>query len=133
MNTTATSPHLILFRGPDWDRHLAPDAAQRLLDEVMAWFNGLQQRGVVKAGSPLAREGIILSGKSEHRMDGPYAESKEVVGGYLLVEVADFAEALAIARSCPTLHHGIDIEVRPVLDECPCFTRVLKQRALAAA
>lgn len=130
---TAPSQHLILFRGPDWDRNLTPVAAQRLLDDVMAWFDGLQQRGLVKGGSPLAREGTILSGKTERRLDGPFAESKEVVGGYLLLAVDDFDEAVAIARECPTLHHGIDIEVRPVLEECPCFTRVMKQRALATA
>jgi hypothetical protein len=124
---------LILFRGPDWDRTLAPDAAQRLMDDVMAWFDDLQQRGLVKGGSPLARTGTILSGTKELHVDGPYAESKEVVGGYLLLAVDDFDEAVAIARACPTLAHGIDIEVRPVLEECPCFARVMKQRALAAA
>ncbi len=130
---SSNAQYLLLFRGPDWDRGLAPDAAQRLMDDVMAWFDGLQQRGLVKGGSPLAREGAILSGKTERRRDGPFAESKEVIGGYLLLAVEDFDEAVAIARECPTLAHGIDIEVRPVLDECPCFSRVMKQRALAAA
>jgi hypothetical protein len=132
-SNSPANQHLLLFRGPDWDRGLAPDAAQRLLDDVMAWFEGLNQRGLVKAGQPLAREGAVLSGKSERRFDGPFAESKEVVGGYLLLDVDDFDEAVAIARACPTLAHGIDIEIRPVLEECPCFTRVLKQRELATA
>lgn len=133
MNTPSPKSHLILFRGPDWDRHLTPEAAQQLLDKVMAWFGGLKQRGIVQGGSPLARSGTILSAKSEQHLDGPYAESKEVVGGYLLLAVEDFDEAVAIARACPTLAHGIDIEVRPVVEECPCFARLMKQRALAAA
>jgi hypothetical protein len=133
MNPSTPKSHLILFRGPDWDRHLSPEAAQQLMDKVMAWFENLSQRGLVLGGQPLGRNGTILSGKSERHIDGPYAESKEIVGGYLLLAVEDFDEAVAIARACPTLHHGIDIEVRPVLEECPCFTRVMKQRALATA
>lgn len=133
MKTPSPKSHLILFRGPDWDRHLTPEAAQELLDQVMAWYEGLQQRGLVQGGSPLARSGTILSGNAERHIDGPYAESKEVVGGYLMLAVEDFDEAVAIARSCPTLHHGIDIEVRPVVEECPCFERLMKQRALATA
>lgn len=133
MKDTASTQHLILFRGPDWDRALAPDAAQRVMDEVIAWLENLQARGLVKGGSPLARTGTILSGTREIHVDGPYAESKEIVGGYLLLAVEDFDETVAIARECPTLAHGIDIEVRPVLEECPCFSRVMKQRALATA
>jgi hypothetical protein len=131
--SSANSQYMLLFRGPDWDRGLAPDAAQRLLDEVMAWFDSLQQRGLVRGGGPLAREGTILSGKTERRFDGPFAESKEVVGGYLMLAVDDFDEAVAIARECPTLAHGIDIEIRTVLDACPCTERINAQRALATA
>jgi hypothetical protein len=134
MNTpTSNSQYMLLFRGPDWDRGLSAEAAQRLMDEVMGWFDGLQQRGLVRGGSPLARSGTVLSGKTERRFDGPFAESKEVVGGYLLLAVDDFDEAVALARECPTLAHGIDIEIRTVLEECPCFARVQNQRALVAA
>lgn len=127
------SQHLLFFRGPDWDRGLSDDEAQRLLDRVTAWLDGLQARGIVRGGSPLARTGAILSGESERSVDGPFAESKEVIGGYLLLDVADFDEAVAIARECPTLGHGVEIEVRPVLEECPCFARVMKRRELATA
>ncbi len=132
-NSNLPSQYLLFFRGPDWDRGLPPNEAQRLMDRVMAWFEDLQTRGLVKGGSPLARSGTVLSGKSERSFDGPFAESKEVVGGYLLLDVQDHDAAVAIARSCPTLSHGIDIEVRPVLEECPCFARVLQQRELAPA
>ena len=84
-------------------------------------------------GQPLGRSGTILTGTTERPIDGPFAESKEVVGGYLVIAVEDPEEAVEIARKCPTLHFGIEIEVRPVLEECPCFARVMKQRALATA
>nr|MDQ3623431.1 YciI family protein [Verrucomicrobiota bacterium] len=52
-------------------------------------------------------------------VDGPFAESKEAIGGYFLLTVADEDEAVAVARQCPLLEHGGVVEVRPVAPECP--------------
>ena len=131
-NSSATQ-HLLLFRGPDWDRGLAPDAAQRLLDDVMAWFDGLGQRGLVKAGQPLAREGAVLSGKTARRFDGPFAESKEAIGGYFLLNVETLDEAIAIAKQCPILEYGAMVEVRPIAAQCPTMQRVSEALADATA
>jgi hypothetical protein len=131
MNTEATNQYLLLFRGPEWDHGLSREELQEVMDRVMAWFNGVQQTGKVKAGQPLAREGKIVSGRTI--ADGPFAESKEAIGGYLLLEADDLDEAVAIARTCPTLEYNITIEVRPVLDECPCFKRAREKLALVTA
>jgi hypothetical protein len=131
--TDQETQYLLLFRGPDWDRGKSPEEARGIMDRVMAWFDGLQQRGIVRGGRPLAREGKFVSGESRTVADGPFAESKEVIGGYLVVAVDSLAAATAIARECPTLDHGITIEVRPLLWECPCTKRILEQPALAAA
>jgi hypothetical protein len=56
-------------------------------------------------------------------VDGPFAESKEAVGGYLVLLADDLNEAVEIARSMPTLKYGITVEVRPILAECPIFQR----------
>lgn len=131
---TSASQYMLFFRGCDWDRGLSPEQARQALDRVMAWFDGLNQRGIVRGGRPLARTGAMLSReKGEVLVDGPFAESKEVVGGYLIVEVDDLDEAVTIARECPTLQRGIEIEVRPMLDECPIVKRLREQPALAMA
>ena len=123
-----TSEYMLLFRGACWDKDLSPEETQRLMNQVMAWFEGLKQRGIVKAGQPLAPEGRTISGKKGRAvLDGPFAESKEAVGGYLLLEAQSLEEVVAIAKSNPTLAHGITIEVRPVLDECPIFQRAREQ------
>jgi len=124
---------MLLSRGEHWDKGLSTEELQQVMDKVMAWFEGLQEQGKVKAGQPLAPEGRMVSGLSRTVADGPFAESKEVVGGYLLLLADDLEEAVAIAKSCPTLDYGITIEVRPVLEECPVFKRVRDQLALAAA
>lgn len=125
--------YMLFFRGPDWDAGLDVDQTQRTLDSVMAWCEAVQRQGKVKGGLALAREGRLVSAKKESLvLDGPFAESKEAIGGYLLVQVADLEEAVAIAQSCPTLEHGISIEVRPALSECP-ITKRLRERRIAAA
>jgi hypothetical protein len=100
----------------------------------MAWFERLKQQGKAMAGQPLEREGKIVSGKNGRTVaDGPFAESKEAIGGYFLLQVADLDEAVAIARQCPVLEYGSTVEVRPIAEECPTFRRVKEQLADAVA
>jgi hypothetical protein len=56
--------------------------------------------------------------------DGPFVESKEAIGGYFYLQVADEAEAVAIAQQCPGLDYGAIVEVRPVADMCAVRERI---------
>jgi hypothetical protein len=119
---------MLLFRGPHWDKGLSPEELQQLMGQVMAWFEGLKEQGRVKAGQPLGAESRTVSGKKGQQVvDGPFAESKEAVGGYLLVQADNLDAAVAIAKSNPTLEYGVTIEVRSVLEECPIFQRAKEQ------
>jgi hypothetical protein len=121
---TTTGEYLLLFRGPHWDRGLSQQELQAAMDKVMAWFEGLNQRGKTKAAQPLGAQGRIISGTNGQLVvDGPFAESKEAVGGYLMLQADNLNEAVEIARSMPTLKYGISVEVRPILAECPIFQR----------
>ena len=129
-----TSEYLLLFRGEHWDKGLSPEDLQHVMGQVMAWFEGLKQQGRVKAGQPLGAQGRTISGQKGRMVaDGPFAESKEAVGGYLLIQADDLEEAVAIGKTCPTLDYGITIEVRPVLEECPIFQRAKERLAHATA
>src|SRR5205807_9714784 len=121
---TTTGEYMLLFRGPHWDRGLSQQELQAAMDKVMAWFEGLNQRGKTKAAHPLGAQGRIISGTNGRLVvDGPFAESKEAVGGYLMLLTDDLNEAVEIARSFPTLKYGLTVEVRPILAECPIFER----------
>ena len=134
MNTSnSTNEYMLFFRGPEWDEGLSTEQLQEALDKVQAWFGRLREEGKVKAGQPLGRERKMISAADGVVADGPFAESKEAIGGYLLLEAESEAEAVAIAKACPTLEYGISIEVRSVLDECPVFQRAKERLALAAA
>ena len=133
-NDAANPGYLLLFRGPDWDKGLSDEELQEVLGRVMGWFDGVSKSGKVKGGQPLARSGRIVSGKNGRVVaDGPFAESKEVIGGYLMLDVETLDEALAIAKSFPCLQYDISIEVRPLLAECPCFKRAQERLGLTGA
>lgn len=130
---------MLLFRGPHWDKDLSAIELQQAMDQVMAWFEGLSARGKVKAAQPLGAEGRTISGSNgKFVVDGPFTETKEAVGGYLLLQADNLEEAVQTARSMPTLQYGISVEVRPILAECPVFERHpeiaqrAKERALRA-
>jgi hypothetical protein len=126
--------YLLLFRGKDWDQGLSDEELQEVIGRVMGWFDGVSKSGKVKGGQPLARSGKFVSDKNGRVVaDGPFAESKEVIGGYLMLDVETLDEALAIAKSYPCLQYDITIEVRPLLNECPAFTRARERLGLNAA
>lgn len=121
MNTT--SDHLLLFRGNDWHKDLSPQELEDTLGRFMGWFESLQAQGKVKGANPLMTEGKVVSGPNGRSVtDGPFAESKEAVGGYFLLSVADMDEAVEIAQQNPLLQYGLTVEVRPVAPECPMVT-----------
>ena len=94
------------------------------MDKTMAWFKGLSERGKVKGAQPLGMHGRTISGPNGQLVvDGPFAESKEAVGGYLVLQADNFDEAVEIAQSMPTLEYGVTVEVRPILAECPILQR----------
>ena len=122
------SEYILLFRSTNWNKNLSLGEMQQIMDETYAWFERLRQEGKFKAAQPLFGEGKIVSGKKgETVKDGPFAESKEAVGGYLILNVRTMDEALEIARGWPLLQCGSTLEVRPVAPECPDFHRIRTQ------
>jgi hypothetical protein len=65
--------------------------------------------------------------------DGPYAETKEALTGYYLIEAEDLEEAVAIAQNCPGLPHGVKVEVRPVMAQCPLSAEGRAELEMAGA
>jgi hypothetical protein len=126
--------YLLLFRGNEWHKGLSPEEMQRISDQWMAWFKRLTDQGKCIAGNPLEPEGKLVSGRNGSVLaDGPFAESKEAIGGYFLLQVGSFDEALAIAKECPGLPYGAKIEVRPVAGECPMATEARAESQPAGA
>src|SRR5215813_3418573 len=133
MNIQNQNGFMLLFRGNDWLKNLSSEEKQKVTDQWMAWFRRLTNEGKAIAGNPLEREGKIVSGKNRVVSDGPFAESKETIGGYFLLKVNTMDDAVAIAKECPGLPYGIRVEVRPVAGECPMAIEARAEAQLAHA
>jgi hypothetical protein len=130
MSTQTTSEYLLLFRGTDWHKGLSPEQIQQVVNQMMAWFDRLTAEGKLKAGQPLMQEGKIVSQKKGRGVaDGPFAESKEAIAGYFLLQVDSLDEAVTIAKDYPALEYGATVEVRPVAPECS-MTQVIGEKSV---
>ena len=88
---------------------------QKVMQKWVAWFKELGASGHIKdPGHPLERTGKVVKGHQKSVHDGPYAEAKDVVGGYTLIEAKDLAQAVELSKGCPILEAGGSVEVRPV-------------------
>jgi hypothetical protein len=125
MNTQKQNGYMLLYRADEWYNKLSLEELQNLMDQNKTWFEKLSLQGKAKPGRALERTGVIVSGKNgRFVMDGPFAESKEAIGGYLVLDVETVEEAVAIAQTSPGLAYGGSIEVRPLAEECPLDARV---------
>ena len=125
MNTQNPNGYMLFYRSDEWYNKLSQEELQKLINQNKAWFERLTAQGKAKPGRALERTGVTISGKTGRSvMDGPFAESKEAIGGYLVLDVETIEEAIAIAQTSPGLAYGGSIEVRPVAEECPLDVRV---------
>jgi len=123
-----TNEHLLFIRGTHWNHGMSPSELQRVMTDFYAWVEGLNTRGILRGAQPLMEEGKLVSGaKGAAVTDGVFTESKEAIAGYFLLSVDTMDEALRIARACPILDHGAQIEVRPIADLCRPMAEVKQQ------
>jgi hypothetical protein len=108
---TNSHDYLILSRG-QWDSNASTQDIQAAIDRFYAWYENNLTAGVFKPGSRLARDGKTVSKHSV--VDGPFAEAKEVVGGYWFIVAGSLDEAAQIAAQNPCIAYGLSFEVRPL-------------------
>ncbi len=94
----------------------SPEEMQQTMQKWVAWMKELGDKGHIKdPGHPLERTGKLVKGKQKTITDGPYAETKDIVGGYTLIEAKDLDQAVELSLGCPIFERGGLVEVRPVL------------------
>jgi hypothetical protein len=107
------SEFVYLYRGGS--RPTSPDEGQKVMQKWVSWMKDLGARGHLKdAGHPLEATGKVVAG-GKGVTDGPFAEAKDLIGGYTLVEAKDLTHATELAQGCPILDRGGVVEVRPVM------------------
>jgi len=107
------SEFLYLYRGGR--RAESPAEGEKVMQRWVGWMEELAQKGHLKdRGQPLEAEGKVVR-KQRTVTDGPYPESKDVVGGYTLIEARDLAQAAELASGCPIFDSDGLVEVRPIM------------------
>lgn len=110
-SSTKKREFLLLSRGK-WNPEKSPEEIQGAIESFYNWYDRMLAEGTFKPGQRLSTEGkrVTLDGI----IDGPFAESKEVIGGYWFIVADSLEEAAAIAARNPTLACGLSFEIRPV-------------------
>jgi hypothetical protein len=108
------SQFVYLYRGGERGR--PPDKMQEMMQKWMAWMKQLTEKGHIKdPGQPLERTGKLVKGKQKTVTDGPFAEAKDIIGGYTLIEARDLDQAVELSKGCPIFEVEGAVEVRPVM------------------
>jgi hypothetical protein len=108
---------IFLFRGGDASKmDFSPEEMQQHMQKWGVWMNGLAERGILKGGEPLKKQGKVvkLEGTEKIVTDGPFTETKELIGGYLLINAENLEAACEIAKGCPIYENHGKVEVREI-------------------
>jgi hypothetical protein len=111
LDNEPTSEFLVISRG-QWDSDKSAEEIQQAIDAFYSWKDRLVAEGRMKAGQRLATDAKLVS--KAGIIDGPFAETKEVIGGYWFFVAKSLEEAAALAAQNPCLACGLSYEIRPL-------------------
>ena len=108
--------YMMLFRNEQTEGAAPPSAEQMqaVMQQWQSWIKGIAEQGKFRSTGRLQSEGKTLK-PGNVMTDGPYAEGKEIIGGYLTVKASSLDEAVELAKSCPALLAGGKVEVRSLM------------------
>jgi len=107
---------MMIFIGADYEEiGLSPEQLQDRMGRWFAWGDKMQKQGILKGGEALMAMGKRISGPDRVISDGPFVESKELVGGYYTVSADNFDEVVEIAQDYPDYDLGGTVEIREVV------------------
>jgi len=95
---------------------LSPKEMEKLIDAHMAWAEKLGASGHLISGDGLQENSVQISGKDCIVKDGTFLESKEMIGGYYLLQVKDLNTVIELAKDCPCHLFGGTTEIRPIME-----------------
>lgn len=109
--------YVLLFHDDVCESAPAPEESRAIVQDFVGWAALMRSNGCLRGGEKLTADaGRTLSKKdgSVQIMDGPFAETKELLGGFMVIEAADYEAAVELAKTCPQLKYGGRIELREI-------------------
>ena len=110
-HSPTNSQYLVISRGK-WDEDAKKEDVQQAIDRFYEWYEKNLESGRMLRGSRLQTDGKVVSKRSV--TDGPFTETKELVGGYWFIVASSLDEAAALAAENPCLDFGLTLEIRPL-------------------
>ncbi|HNA18113.1 MAG: YciI family protein [Ferruginibacter sp.] len=105
---------MLIFEGIKSNQEPSAQEMQNIMAKWMAWIDKLAKAGRYVEGEPLLPTGKIISGKNKVVTDAVFAEGKEIIGGYFIINAADYEEAVALCNDYPDFESGGSVIVRQV-------------------
>ena len=106
---------ILLLRNGDEGVEYTPEQIQVMIQQYFDWSAHLRGENRLKGGEELKPGGkVVRRREGQMVVDGPFAETKEGIGGFYHIEASSFDEALEVAQGCPVLNYGGAVEVREV-------------------
>ncbi len=121
---TLKKRYLVISRG-QWDEGAAKPDVQAAIDRFYTWYEQNLASGRMVRGSRLQAATKVVS--RQGIVDGPFTESKELVGGYWFIVASSLDEAAALAAQNPCLAYGLTLELRPLDDAKAAATDITSE------
>ena len=107
--------YLFLFRGGLDFTKASPEQLQQAMMNWKNWTEELSKKGIYSGGERLKRnDAAVVKGNAKQVIDGPYNESKEIVGGYINIKADNLQQAIEISKGCPIFNFDGNVEIREV-------------------
>lgn len=107
---------MMIFIGADYQEiGLSPEQLQERMGRWFAWGDKMSKQGILKGGEALLTASKRVSGPERIVSDGPFVESKELIGGYYTVQAENFNEVIKIAQDYPDYDLGGAVEIREIM------------------
>lgn len=106
---------MLIFQGEiPSNSNPSPQQMQESMGKWFAWIDKLAKAGKYVSGEPLLPGGKVIKGNHKSVTDGPFTEGKEIIGGYFIINAADYDEAVALCADFPDYETGGAVIVRQV-------------------
>jgi hypothetical protein len=125
--SSANKKYLVISRG-QWNESASRQEVQDAIDRFYVWYERNLQLGRMEPGSRLKREGTLVTRSAV--TDGPFAEAKELVGGFWFIVASSLQEAAALAHENPCLAYGLSLEIRELEEARALATEVTTETPL---
>jgi len=107
---------MLIFHGGELHTdEQTPENMEASMGKWMAWVDKLAKAGKYDSGEPLLPGGKMISGANKTVTDGPFIKGKEIVGGYFIVNAADYNEAVELCADYPDYDRGGKVQVRQIM------------------